>query len=381
MKGEVESAVRGRRARRGESRRDGLVSEGARCIFFPVRWPPKPPAPASASTVRRHSKKRQAMPPKPPPPACRRSRKREALERLEGVVQQEKETQERERKRRRRTLDGFRRDNAGTPGRSNESATGHAHGSGQAASFPEPVEDASTLNPLLAELAKIISKGEGDLGYDALQKVMAFNAIKHVATYVIDKRDNTILLYKKTAGKKKGEHTTCGGCDYESNIIQRINSLRLEMMDEMAMIPRQAVFSPLVLNGDVLLQVVLMDGVDETKCWSVEAARDSLHDVHLQDPDNVQPSSLRRARQASTGEWVRVSLKERVCDHLKWRTEDFKSFRVLKKLVHTMMEGRDQFVTDLYIAHEHPDYERGYAFSDPTLVLLRGWGTGRSTRR
>ena len=60
---------------------------------------------------------------------------------------------------------------------------------------------------------------------------------KHVATYVSLESKASLMSYvRKASKKKKLERTTFGWCNYPNNLPRMMNSLRLELTDEAALI-------------------------------------------------------------------------------------------------------------------------------------------------
>ena len=290
--------------------------------------------------------------------------------------------------RRRDKLDGFLDHQAGSSsaaqGSTGDVDTVHAHGDEAALGFTKRSCNARR-NPFMRALYDAVNKGLEDPVYCALKKVMAFQVIHHVAAYVIDRSDGTVLLYKKVSkGKKKSvSHQTCGGCNYPGNFIQRVNSLRLEMMDEFALIPRDCVYSPLVLNGTVLLQIVVVNSIDVKKCWSVESARERVTHFRLCDPEVLTDGNLAQAMKVCdvVGEFVKTPLSEAGNLHWGTRTEDLKSFRLLRRFARWMLDGR-HFDEDLYIASDHPDHANDFvdaAVQFPGLIGLMLWADFRLT--
>ena len=206
--------------------------------------------------------------------------------------------------------------------------------------FPEPEHhDDDGFNPLLRAIHGAVNKSSESLQYGTLKKVMGFNVAKHVATYVIDEQDGTMLLFRAPGKKERPKYQTFGGCDHPSNIIHRINSMRLELMDEMAFIPPPtATFSPLVLQGAALLQVVLVNGIDEKKkCWSPERCRSHLQHVYFADPENVTDADRESVKAKQNGSFERVALTE--LENIPWRDCDGHSYRVLARFITHLLAG------------------------------------------
>ena len=105
----------------------------------------------------------------------------------------------------------------------------------------------------MAELCKQIN----DSGRSEVLSVLMSGALfHHVSTYVVT-RDNQIFLQKgsvkinRSSRNRADQYQAFGGCNYASNILHRINSLRLELLDEAAFVPEQgAVWSPLCVYKD-----------------------------------------------------------------------------------------------------------------------------------
>ena len=106
---------------------------------------------------------------------------------------------------------------------------------------------------------------------------MSNQCLKHVATYVVTDQ-NELVVQRKSSGKQ-----VLGGCNFANSVIRMMNSLRLESMDEGAVVLTEGTvlrISPLfatVQGGEaVLLQVVLLKSEGAAGLWSPEKARSRL---------------------------------------------------------------------------------------------------------
>ena len=113
--------------------------------------------------------------------------------------------------------------------------------------------------------------------------------LRHVATYLIDRSTNGVVLWeRKTKKMKYPEWRAYGGCDKERSLIEAMNCLRLELMDESGIVATSSnydfSYSPLSILDNILLQVIVVDGIDLADLWSPEAARTCTfidHDADL----------------------------------------------------------------------------------------------------
>ena len=140
-----------------------------------------------------------------------------------------------------------------------------------------PANDAMCLHPLYSCCAAIMASDGGEA---ALAELLLLRIVRHAAVYVVTTgRMGVIRVLKKK--KPARSWTAFGGCNYADNVLVRLNSLRLELMDEAALnLLRENVvsFSPLCIRGDTLLQVVLVSQkwVDQAALWCPESVR-SIH--------------------------------------------------------------------------------------------------------
>jgi len=126
-------------------------------------------------------------------------------------------------------------------------------------------------------------------GRAALEELLRpqLHVVKHVAVYVVTTDWKLVVRVKKK--KKQAESLTAfGGCDHPTSVLRMLNSLRLELMDEAALILKHrnvVSFSPLCIRGDTLLQVVLVpqSWVEQAALWCPESVRaqhvDLPHDI------------------------------------------------------------------------------------------------------
>ena len=102
--------------------------------------------------------------------------------------------------------------------------------------------------------------------------------LRHVATYLVDRSTRGVVLWEyKTKKMKNPEWSAFGGCEAKRSLIEAINSLRLELMDESGIVTTSSnydfSYSPLCILDNVLLQVIVVDGIDMAGLWSPEVAR------------------------------------------------------------------------------------------------------------
>ena len=117
--------------------------------------------------------------------------------------------------------------------------------------------------------------------------------LRHVATYLIDRSTNGVVLWeRKTKKMKYPEWRAFGGCDKERSLIEAMNCLRLELMDESGIVATSSnydfSYSPLCILDNVLLQVRVVDGIDLADLWSPEAARTCTFIDHDADVVSVE---------------------------------------------------------------------------------------------
>ena len=81
-----------------------------------------------------------------------------------------------------------------------------------------------------------------------LKSLFTIVTLEHVATYVVVLENDTLLcnVLPKTK-KKQEERATFGGCKHANNLPRMINSLRLELMDEAALLIRAVSYTHLTL--------------------------------------------------------------------------------------------------------------------------------------
>ena len=100
--------------------------------------------------------------------------------------------------------------------------------------------------------------------------------LRHVATYLIDRSTTGVVLWERKT-KRKTEWSAFGGCEAKRSLIEAMNSLRLELMDESGIVTTSSnydfYYSPLCVLDNVLLQVIVVDGIDMAGLWSPEVAR------------------------------------------------------------------------------------------------------------
>ena len=100
--------------------------------------------------------------------------------------------------------------------------------------------------------------------------------LRHVATYLIDRSTTGVVLWERKT-RKKTEWRAFGGCEAKRSLPEAMNSLRLELMDESGIVTTSSnynfYYSPLCVLGNVLLQVIVVDGIDMAGLWSPEVAR------------------------------------------------------------------------------------------------------------
>ena len=121
--------------------------------------------------------------------------------------------------------------------------------------------------------------------------------LRHVATYLIDRSTNGVVLWEcQTKKMKYPEWRAYGGCYKERSLIEAMNSLRLELMDESGIVATSSnydfSYSPLCILDNVLLQVIVVDGIDTEELWSPEVARTCTFVDH--DADVVSSQDRRR---------------------------------------------------------------------------------------
>ena len=137
-------------------------------------------------------------------------------------------------------------------------------------------DDAMRLHPIYSCCAAIMASSEG---LAALAELLSssLEVVRHAAVYVVTTDGNGVIRVLKKK-KQAASWTAFGGCDYPSGALRRLNSLRLELMDEAALnlkCRNVVSFSPLCIRGDTLLQVVLVSQswFDQAELWCPESVR------------------------------------------------------------------------------------------------------------
>ena len=143
-------------------------------------------------------------------------------------------------------------------------------------------DEAMRLHPLYSCCATIMASTEGRAALEELLRPQ-LHVVKHAAVYVVTTgRMGVIRVLKKK--KQAQSWTAFGGCNYADNVLVRLNSLRLELMDEAALnlkCRNVVSFSPLCIRGDTLLQVVLVSQswFDQAELWCPESVRNQHTDL------------------------------------------------------------------------------------------------------
>ena len=166
-----------------------------------------------------------------------------------------------------------------------------------------------------------------------LKSLFTIVTLEHVATYVVVLENDTLLcnVLPKTK-KKQEERATFGGCNHANNLPRMINSLRLELMDEAALVilegDEDAYFHDLCVVGDCLVQVVVLKELPATGLFCPEKARqndefckmmDNLHEARTAQPTLVAAA----AKEFAVTECPLVDVKPeerkfRECDWITW---------------------------------------------------------------
>ena len=114
-----------------------------------------------------------------------------------------------------------------------------------------------------------------------LESVFNKTPFKHVATYVVVLSKAALLcnVVPKTKKKKQEERAAFGGCSSANNLFRMINSLRLELMDEAALLilegDKDAYFHDLCVVEESLVQVLVLKDLPATGVFCPEKARQS----------------------------------------------------------------------------------------------------------
>ena len=128
---------------------------------------------------------------------------------------------------------------------------------------------------------------------EQLAKLIDTKFLRHVATYLVDRSTRGVVLWEyKTKKMKNPEWSAFGGCEAKRSLIEAMNSLRLELMDESGIVATSSnydfSYSPLCILDNVLLQVIVVDGIDLADLWSPEAARTCTFIDHDADVVSVE---------------------------------------------------------------------------------------------
>ena len=110
---------------------------------------------------------------------------------------------------------------------------------------------------------------------------------------MVDRSNRGVIVWERKTNKiKYGEWSAFGGCNAKRSLIEAMNSLRLELMDESGIVTTSSnydfSYSPLCILDNVLLQVIVVDGIDLADLWSPEAARTCTFIDHDADVVSVQ---------------------------------------------------------------------------------------------
>ena len=67
---------------------------------------------------------------------------------------------------------------------------------------------------------------------DRLRGLLDLTVVHSVATYVVTSEGNAFLLHVPGTKWWQSKRRAFGGCEFDNNVVLRMNSLRLELMDE-----------------------------------------------------------------------------------------------------------------------------------------------------
>jgi hypothetical protein len=90
--------------------------------------------------------------------------------------------------------------------------------------------------------------------WDGLESLLIRTPFQHVATYVVvQSKWSLVCKMRKRTANKPEERRKFGGCEYANNVPRMMNSLRLELMDESALLTlegeKEAYFQNLSVVG------------------------------------------------------------------------------------------------------------------------------------
>ena len=136
--------------------------------------------------------------------------------------------------------------------------------------------EAMRLHPIYSCCAAIMESNEG---LAALTELLSssLEVVRHAVVYVVTTDGYGVIRVVKKK-KQVASWTAFGGGDYPNGALRRLNTLRLELMDEAALnlkCRNVVSFSPLCIRGDTLLQVVLVshEWFDQAELWCPESVR------------------------------------------------------------------------------------------------------------
>ena len=90
---------------------------------------------------------------------------------------------------------------------------------------------ATDRHPLCLALRSCLHDNDG-ASADNLQALLECNKVYSVATYAVTPGGGSLYMQKPGRSKTTKLLRAFGGCEFANNLVVRMNSLRLELMDE-----------------------------------------------------------------------------------------------------------------------------------------------------
>jgi hypothetical protein len=183
-------------------------------------------------------------------------------------------------------------------------------------------------------------------------ELLELQEIEHVASYVLTESGKLCVQEKKAhwlfqsamfSKASTSRIQSFGGCNYSNSLIRMINSLRLELMDEAAILLNDDTLiraSPLFIrcsSQPTLLQIFLVKDSCVGSLWSAEQARKVLGSDTVP-PDAAMKDSVAELVKEAGRCIISMDLEE-AKSHPGWRSCDLQSFRLLETFIDELRSG------------------------------------------
>lgn len=179
-----------------------------------------------------------------------------------------------------------------------------------------------------------------------LFELLDLQEIEHVACYVVTESGKLLVQEKKfnaIFGKVPPRWQSFGGCNFRNSVLRMLNSLRLELADESAILLTNETLlrsSPLLIrcsSQPTLLQVFLVKDRVVNSAWSAERARSALGSEVV--PAEAGLSGNVRDSVRKAGDCVIAVTMEEARSYSHWRSCDLESFNMLQGVIAELQAG------------------------------------------